>query len=139
MHGQHALCARTDDKSRISKVGIKLTEMGWENVSLYSKYFVEELKFLIALFLHAEAYRDKRMVWHRELCMNSSVRSFMFYVEEHVFYLAFLIIVATKTLRERSSLSTTLREKALTMNTVLPQQLCRTAKRRFNSFPVSSI
>ena len=79
--------------------------IGWENpLSLWRSQLQDEVKSFIFPASDVQAYSNLREQWHLMFCQRSPMFYWLLQMEEHSFYLFLIKVMATRSIRARSSL-----------------------------------
>ena len=98
--------------------------IGWENpLSLWACHLGDEIKSFIFPAVDVHAYSTLREQWHLAFCKRSNMLQWLLHMEEHCFYLFLIKVMASRSIRSRSSLSLPDREKSLAMASVCTDDL----------------
>ena len=98
--------------------------IGWENpLSLWRSQLQDEVKSFIFPASDVQVYSNLREQWHLMFCQRSPMFYWLLQMEEHSFYLFLIKVMATRSIRARSSLSLEDREKSLAMASVCTDDL----------------
>ena len=98
--------------------------IGWENpLSLWRSQLQDEVKSFIFPASDVQVYSNLREQWHLMFCQRSAMFHWLLQMEEHNFYLFLIKVMATRSIRARSSLSLQDREKSLAMASVCTDDL----------------
>ena len=98
--------------------------IGWENpLSLWRSQLQDEVKSFIFPASDVQVYSNLREQWHLMFCQRSPMFYWLLQMEEHSFYLFLIKVMATRSIRARSSLSLSDRKKSLAMASVCTDDL----------------
>ena len=99
--------------------------IGWESpLTLWGSHLGGEIKSFIFPAVDVHAYSTLREQWHLAFCKPSNMLQWpLLHIEEHSFYLFLVKVIATRSIRSRSSLALRDREKSLAMVSVCTDDL----------------
>ena len=87
-------------------------------LSLWSSHLSDEIRSFIFPAENVHAYSTLRERWYLAFCKPNKMLQWLLHMEEHAFYLFLVKVIATRSIRSRSSLALQDREKSLAMVSV---------------------
>ena len=98
--------------------------IGWESpLALWGCHLGDEIKSFVFPAVDVHAYSTLREQWHLAFCKPSNMLQWLLHMEEHSFYLFLVKVMATRSIRSRSSLFLQDREKSLATVSVCTDDL----------------